>query len=113
MPAPTLSYAPPPRSARMPWQGMAAIAMVCLVPLTMCVCGHFDWISLTLAAPAMGLAWWGAARTGRGIWRVAMIIVVIASTVMVVKCAADLLWYGHQPLLRPTVAQEMLDTPML
>jgi len=98
---PTLDYAKPPQRALMPWQSIAALPPLFFAPMTMCMCGYMDWVSFPFTATAAWLSWWGFARKDRpSAWRLIVVMVVVLASLAVMKNVADILWLGHNPLLR-------------
>lgn len=101
---PVLDYAGPPATvapASLPWQTITAIVPLLIAPMTACLCGHLDWFALPFSTAAASLAWLGFCRNGRwSIWRLLVLVVAVLASLELVKNLADILWFGHQPLLR-------------
>jgi hypothetical protein len=102
-PRPILDYAQAELAARLPslpWQALAALLPLFFVPATQCACGHLAPVGLLFSGPAASLAWWGFARKcAWSGWRVLVVAVVIVASIVFLKNAADVLWFGHAPLL--------------
>lgn len=98
---PILDYARPPQRSSLPWQTIAAIPLLLLAPLTECTCSHMTWVSIPFTMSAIGLGWWGFCwKTSSPLWRILMIAVAVLASLEAAKNLADILWFGHHPLLR-------------
>lgn len=66
------------------------------------MCGHLGPEALIVTLPALALACYGwlSNRNRDSIWRAFVIFVVVLSLVVFLKNAGDVLWFGHEPLLR-------------
>lgn len=99
---PTLDYARPAvRRSGAPWQTFLALPPLLVSPMTMCMCGHMDFVSLLFTLPAGVLASWGFARREdrAEVWQILTGFVLIVSAGMLAKNLADILWFGHDALL--------------
>lgn len=99
--SPILDYTTTPRRRSLPWQAIAALPPLLFAPMTMCMCGHMDWFSLPLTLAAASLSWWAFARKDQPPgWRLIVVVLVVLASLELTKNVADILWFGHEPLLR-------------
>ena len=99
--SPILDYTSTPRRGSLPWQAIAALPPLLFAPMTMCMCGHMDWFAFPFTLVAASLSWWGFARKDRPtVWRVIVVLLVVFASLALTKNVADILWFGHEPLLR-------------
>jgi len=83
--------------------GVASLIFTIINPmLTMCACGYMDWLSLPGNIIAFTLAWKAflAGRDKRVLTRVIITLACVITTIVLLKNGADILWYGHDPLLK-------------
>jgi len=84
--------------------GIAAFILAIIINpmLTMCACGHMEWESVPGNMIAFALAWRAllAGKDKRVLTRMIIALACVVSTFMFVKIGADILWYGHNPLLK-------------
>ncbi|MEI8195626.1 MAG: hypothetical protein WCI73_06935 [Phycisphaerae bacterium] len=99
---PLLDYAPRPSRGFLPWQTIAAIVPMILATGTVCLCGHMDWVSMPFTMSALSLACWGLGRGYRNtpVRLIIIVVVMILASMETGKNLADILWFGHHPLLR-------------
>jgi hypothetical protein len=65
------------------------------------MCGYMDWFSFPFTTTAAWLSWWCFARKDRpSAWRLIVVLVVVLASLAVMKNVTDILWLGHNPLLR-------------
>lgn len=77
------------------------LAMFAAVALP-CMCGHLGSEALFATLPACALAVyaWVSNANGNAVWRVLLIIVVVVVAIVFLKNLTDVLWFGHEALLR-------------
>ena len=88
--------------------GLAALAASFVnAMLTSCICGYLSAISLPGGLAAAGTAWLAFVRyPGRNpLFRVFLVIAASLTSVVLAKAAADILWFGHDPLLGSLLKQ--------
>jgi hypothetical protein len=95
---PIIDYAKPHRGF-CPWQVLVALPPLLFAPMTMCMCGHMDWLSFPFTVTAASLSWWAFARGRQAGSRILVIAVMTLASLALAKNVADLLWFGHKPLL--------------
>lgn len=70
--------------------------------ITACACGHFDHVTFAGLSVFLLMAWWlflmGEKRRDLPTFVSAASLVLLS--LLEIKCLADILWYGHEPLLR-------------
>jgi len=60
-----------------------------------------DWFSFPFTLAATSLSWWAFARKDRPtVWRLIVVVLVVFASLELMKNVADILWFGHEPLLR-------------
>ena len=93
--------APEPASPLWVASVFSLVLVVVVALMFTCLCGHLARETLLVLVPAVLLAWWPflSARESRLIPRVVTILAVIASSLLLAKNIADILWFGHEPLL--------------
>jgi uncharacterized membrane protein YhhN len=91
-----------PRDEPLWWPPAVSVAlMVIVAPLCMCMCGHLDRRALpvTIGSAALAVYGWACSRA-RFPWRAVHMIVAVFAIALLFKNAADVLWYGHNPIFR-------------
>ena len=97
---PILDYTTRPPPAALAWQSLVAAIGVSIIPSFMCICGHLGQDALVATVPTAAVAWWGFARRLSRIGRLLAAGVVIIASMALAKNLLDVLWFGHDPLLR-------------
>jgi hypothetical protein len=67
-----------------------------------CMCGHLGGFALAVTLPASGLGCYGwiANKNRDLIWRGFLMFAVVLSAMVLLKNIGDVLWFGHEALLR-------------
>ena len=82
---------------------LGALILAILNPgITVCACGYMDWVSLPGNFIAFALSW-GAFMLGkdrRPLTRVLIVVACVMASIVLLKNFADILWIGHEPLLK-------------
>jgi hypothetical protein len=80
---------------------LSGVITACLVPAFVCTCGHLDAFALIFTAVLAACAWYAflLGKATHFAWRVVRIAVVVLLTGVLAKNTADVLWFGHNPLL--------------
>ena len=85
------------------WPSAAGLVMT-LAGATVfpCACGHLNVWAFMMTGPAVILAWLGflRRRSPSWPWRVVSMAAVIMASLVFMKNVADVLWFGHEPLLK-------------
>ena len=92
-----------PKEGRSRACGVAGLLLAIINPgFTSCLCGHMDWVSLPGNVIAVAFAW-GAFLIGkdkRVLTRVLIGLACVLATLGMLENGVDILWLGHNPLLR-------------
>ena len=93
--------APPPGSRLWLASPLSLILSFIGASVFPCTCGHLGREALFVLVPAALLAWWPFlfAREHWPFPRLGTIAAALASTLLLAKNVADILWFGHEPLL--------------
>jgi hypothetical protein len=90
----------PPSLSWPDWAAIGTTALLVVAP-TSCTCGYMGWFSLWFTVPAVAAVWWGMlrSRVRHVLARTLYVIVAAIVSTMLLKNIADILWFGHEPLL--------------
>jgi hypothetical protein len=98
---PVLEYAIATKQKLLPWQAIAALPPLLCAPMTMCMCGHTNWFTFPFSLAAATLSGWAWGRKDYAtLGRLVVIVLVVLASLLLFKNVADVLWFGHDALLR-------------
>jgi hypothetical protein len=100
--APVPSNAPQAAPAAI-WPSAAGLVMsLAGMAVFPCTCGHLNVWSFMMTGPAVILGWLGFLRRLSPSWPLRMLSMagVVMASLVFMKNVADVLWFGHEPLLK-------------
>ncbi len=65
-----------------------------------CICGHLSLNALPSCVIGVLLVLWAFSRVREPSWgqRIATDVILIITTLILLKCVGDILWFGHNPV---------------
>lgn len=83
------------------WSALALFFAFIWLSMTCCMCGHASAITAMGVGPALLGSLWGQWKTGRipGSFRFGSWLFLAGLLLLSGKVVADILWFGHEPLL--------------
>jgi hypothetical protein len=99
---PHLDYATQkPRLPPLAWQSVCSfVGAAVSVSMFTCTCGHLAQMALIGTVTTAVFAWWGFVRELPLLGRIFASVATVLASYLLVKNVLDILWFGHNPLLR-------------